>query len=253
MISFLRRRDTSEPNEVLARGDLERALVLFRGRARRSAAEAARSHEQAGHILERLHRPAEAIDEYLLAIDLYARRERAAPVLALCTDLARLAPGHPELMRWIDELTAPAPEGLTGPAGRPGLATRPPLFSELGGERLRELLPHLLVRHHDAGGCLFAEGAPADRLLLLVRGEAALTLDDPFLGWPVEVGRRGEGALLGRVRPQETLTWPLTALATRATETLELPRTDVVALAARTPRLWAIVEAAEGDLAAVEA
>jgi hypothetical protein len=151
--------------------------------------------------------------------------DHALAVLAECAQIAAIRPDDERVRAILARIAAPA----DGPRDR----CRAPFFDQLCEVSLIELTRRLAVRQVRAGDTIAAIDARADTIVVVVRGEVAIT-ETTRTGEVVEIARLGEGGVVGPRSAREGAA-SRGAMATRATQWLELRRDDVVSLAADRP------------------
>jgi CRP-like cAMP-binding protein len=110
-----------------------------------------------------------------------------------------------------------------------------PLFKGLSNPALLQAIAQRFVKtEHRQGEVITAEGAPADRLILIAHGKVTRTRAGKY-GHTADLGPLADGDHLG----DADTPWPFTATAATACITFALPRAELPQLASQSPELAA--------------
>lgn len=105
----------------------------------------------------------------------------------------------------------------------------------VGAEGASLLLPHFQTRQVDDGEALFSIGQPSDRLVMVVDGELAASVDTDQ--GPLEVSRGGAGSWFGEVGYLDGGPSTASVRAEGAVQVLEMDRAKLAELLASAPEV----------------
>lgn len=180
-----------EAQRALARGDWKKALDFFQKHCAEAPGDL-RSRMKIPELLERLGRRKDAIQEYKKVAEAYSEDGFLLKAISVHKMILRMDPSNQETGKLLKKLQQK--RGEEESSFQP--FSQLPLFSELH-ERERDLLfQRLQAKTYARESLILREGEKGDSLLIIGRGEVAVTKGDPK-GKEIRICNLKAGDLLG--------------------------------------------------------
>lgn len=202
--------------ELLARGNLEAALDVFREVVKAAPQELA-CRQKVAEILQKMGKKVQAISEYQATAEAWARAGWQLRAIALCKVILQLEPGHTRTQAFLADLNgrqrATSSSGESAPvASRPVAAPKASapiepalvdkgsisLFAALDRQEFLEVLWLMEHRVAQPGELIVREGTPGTSMFIIVDGEADVVRQGEG-GQGLTVARIGEGECFGEM------------------------------------------------------
>ncbi|WP_224364868.1 cyclic nucleotide-binding domain-containing protein [Hyalangium versicolor] len=256
--SSLLRRAKDKATSLLAQGELEEALKLFQSVAVATPGEPL-WRQKVAEILQRLGRTREAIAEYEVVAETWAKTGWLLRAIAMCKAILQLDPNHTRTQALLANLHTrrEQPRGQVGTAGRP-VALPPglkrardsreaeslptiPFFSSLGREVFLEVLAGVERRQYKPGEFIVREGTPGSSMFMIVEGSVSVVRQGEQ-GQPLILASLGEGELFGEMALLCEGPRLSSVVAMEDTVLLEFTRERMENIATRYPQLAEIIQ-----------
>ena len=178
-------------HRAFSRGEWGKALECFQIHCAQMPGDL-RSQLKVAELLERLGQKKEALQTYQKVAEAYAQDGFLLQAISINKIILRIEPSSQHVNRRLAQLYAEKNKEVRSLHPIP----RIPLFSELNEEELRLLLMNVRMKTFPTDALICREGEDGDALLVITRGEVAVTKQTPR-GKEVRVRTLGEGDFFG--------------------------------------------------------
>lgn len=177
--------------QAFSRGEWTKALECFQTHCAQ-VPEDLRSQLKVAELRERLGQKKEAVQLYQKVAEAYAQDGFLLQAISINKIILRIEPSSQHVNRRLAQLYAEKNREV-----KPlHPSSRIPLFSELNEEELRLLLNNVRMKTFPTDALICREGEEGDSLLVITRGEVAITKQTP-MGKEVWIRNLGEGDFFG--------------------------------------------------------
>lgn len=177
--------------QAFSRGEWRKALECFQIHCAQ-VPEDLRSQLKVAELQERLGQKKEAVQMYQRVAEAYAQDGFLLQAISINKIILRIEPASQHVNRRLAELYAEKNREVEPLRS----SSRIPLFSELNEEELQSFLKNVRMKTFPTDALICREGEEGDSLLVITRGEVAITKQTPR-GKEVWIRNLGEGDFFG--------------------------------------------------------
>jgi len=225
-----------EAQQALSRGEWKKALEYFQFHCAEEP-EDLRSRQKVAELLERLGQKEEAVQMYRKVAEAYAQDGFLLRAISINKMILRIDPSSKDVNDRLAQLYAEKTHATKPLRPLPPI----PLFSELDELELRSLLMNVQAKIFPPDALICREGEAGDSLLVISRGEVAITKQTPKRK-EIWIRKLGEGDFFGEFGFFTDQQRHATVKALTECEVLEISRDELNEIIQRRPRIKEVLQ-----------
>jgi len=222
--------------QAFSRGEWGKALECFQIHCAQ-APEDLRSQLKVAELLERLGQKKEAVQMYQKVAEAYAQDGFLLQAISVNKIILRIEPSSQHVNRRLAQLYAEKNREEKPLHPIP----RIPFFSELNEEELRSFLKNVRMKTFPTNAQICREGEAGDSLLVITRGEVAVTKQTPR-GKEISIRNLGEGDFFGEFGFFTDQRRHANVTALTESDVLEINRDELNDIIKRHPRMKEVLQ-----------
>jgi CRP-like cAMP-binding protein len=225
-----------EAQQALSRGEWRKALEYFQNHCAQEPKDL-RSQLKMAELMERLGQKKEAVQMYRKVAEAYAQDGFLLQAISINKMILRIDPSSKDVNDRLAQLYAEKTREMKPLRPFPHI----PLFSELNEQELQSMLSHIQSKTFLKDRLICQEGEVGDSLLIISRGEVAIT-KQTSTGREVLVRHLREGDFFGEFGFFIDQKRHATVKAMTECEILEISRNELNAMTKIHPRLKEVLQ-----------